>query len=155
MDFGSAGKSVAVARHTVLISKVANYNNYLTKLLGLVDKLLVSVDRMPILVDIVLIPVDIVPDHASRICDVVLVRRIFSSGNPRGSGIWDGEGMGRGWKWGDQFTSNLGPRWTGTYHTKEGFQVSKREWKGSKRESARGSKKARGLRHVVSLYICT
>ncbi len=37
-----------------------------------------------------------VPDHASRIRNVVLVRRIFSSGNPRGSGIWDGEGMGRG-----------------------------------------------------------
>ncbi len=60
----------------------------------------------------------------------------------------NGEEMGRGWKWGDQFTSNLGPRWTGSYHAKEGFQVSKGEWKGSKgewkgskRESARGSKK--------------
>jgi hypothetical protein len=83
----------------------------------------------------------IVPDCASWIRGVVLVRHIFSSGNPRGSGIWDGEGMGRGWKWGDQFTSNLGPRWTGSYHAKEGFQVSKGEWKGSKRESARGSKK--------------
>jgi hypothetical protein len=62
--------------------------------------------------------------------------------------------MGRGWKWGDQFTGNLGPRWTGSYHTKEGFQVSKREWKGCKRESARGSKKARGLRNVMlSTYI--
>jgi hypothetical protein len=68
-----------------------------------------------------------VPDHASRIRDVVLVRHIFSSGNPRGSGIWNGKGMGRGWKGGDQFTSNLGPRWTGSYHAKEGFQVSKRE----------------------------
>jgi hypothetical protein len=44
----------------------------------------------------------IVPDHASRIRDVVLVRRVFSSGNPRGSGIWnrggggDGKGMERG-----------------------------------------------------------
>jgi hypothetical protein len=39
---------------------------------------------------------------------------------------------------------------------KEGFQVSKREWKGSKRESARGVK-TRGLRHnyVVNLYTCT
>jgi hypothetical protein len=36
-----------------------------------------------------------VPDHASQIRDV-LVRRIFSSGNPRGSGIWNGEGMERG-----------------------------------------------------------
>jgi hypothetical protein len=96
-------------------------------------------------------------DHASRIRDVFLVRRIFSSWNPRGSGIWDGEGMGREWKWGDQFTSNLGPRWAGSHHTKEGFQVSKREWKGNKGESERGSKKARGLCHncVVNLYTCT
>jgi hypothetical protein len=45
-------------------------------------------------------------------------------------------GMGRGW--GDQFTSNLGPRWTGSYHSKEGFQVSKGKWK---RESERGAKR--------------
>jgi hypothetical protein len=29
---------------------------------------------------------------------------------------------------GDQFISNLGPGWTGSYYTKESFQVSKREW---------------------------
>jgi hypothetical protein len=100
--------------------------------------------------------VQIVMDHASRIRDVILVRRIFSSGNPRGSGIWDGEGTGRGWKWGDQLTSNLGPRWTGYYHAKEGFQVSKREWKRSKEESARGSKN-KGIApcYVVNLYTCT
>ncbi len=49
-------------------------------------------------------------------------------------------GNGEGMEMGDQFTSNLGPRWTGSYHAKEGFQVSKREWKGSKRESAREGK---------------
>ncbi len=42
----------------------------------------------------------IVPDLASRIRDVVLVRRIFSSGKPWGVGILDrggnGEGIGRG-----------------------------------------------------------
>jgi hypothetical protein len=37
--------------------------------------------------------------------------------------------------------SNLGPRWTGSYHAKEGFQVSKREWKRSKRGLARGKSK--------------
>jgi hypothetical protein len=37
----------------------------------------------------------------------------------------NGEGMRRG---GGQFTSNLGPEWTGVaQHAKEGFQVSKRE----------------------------
>jgi hypothetical protein len=97
--------------------------------------------------------VTVVLDHASRIRDVVLVRRIFSSGNPRGSGIWNGEGMGRGWKGGDQFTSNLGPRWTGSYHSKEGFQVSKREWKGSKVELTGGSKR-QGDCAIIMLSIC-
>jgi hypothetical protein len=51
--------------------------------------------------------------------------------------------------------SNLRPRWTGSYHSKAGFQVSKGKYKGSKGESARGSKKARGLRHVLlSTCIC-
>jgi hypothetical protein len=53
-------------------------------------------------------------------CDVVLVRMHLAQENPRGSGFWNGEGMGRGWKWGDQFMRNLGPRWTGSYHNKEG-----------------------------------
>ncbi len=37
-----------------------------------------------------------VPDHASRIRDVILVRRIFSPGNPRGVGNlgWGGNGEG-------------------------------------------------------------
>ncbi len=45
--------------------------------------------------------------------------------------------MGRDWEGGGQFTSNLGPRWTGSYHAKEGFQVSERD---VERESARGAK---------------
>jgi hypothetical protein len=49
--------------------------------------------------------------------------------------------MGRGWGWGDQFTNNLGPRWTGSYHSKEGFQVSKGKWKRGKGESEKGSRK--------------
>jgi hypothetical protein len=66
----------------------------------------------------------------------------------------DGEGMGRGWKWGDQFTSNLGPRWTGSHHIKEGFQVSKGKWKRSKGESERGSKKQGDCAIIVfSIYM--
>jgi hypothetical protein len=67
--------------------------------------------------------------------------------------------MGKGWEGskerGGQFTSNLRPRWMGSYHAKEGFQVSKGERKGSKGELARGAK-ARGLRHdyVTNLYTC-
>jgi hypothetical protein len=40
--------------------------------------------------------VQTVPDLVSRIRDVVLVRRIFSSGKPQGSGFWNGEGMEMG-----------------------------------------------------------
>jgi hypothetical protein len=36
--------------------------------------------------------------------------------------------------------SNLGPRWTGSYHVKEGFQVSKREVGLEKEEISKGSK---------------
>jgi hypothetical protein len=61
---------------------------------------------------------------------------------------------GGGEERGGQFMSNLRPGWMGSYHTKEGFQVSKGELKGCKEELARG-KKARGLRHkYVSLYTC-
>jgi hypothetical protein len=71
----------------------------------------------------------------SRDHDVVLVRRTIDL-------RWREFGMGRGWEGEGQFTSNLGPRWTGLYPAKEGFQVSKREvglkqqgiGKGSKRQ---------------------
>jgi hypothetical protein len=38
-----------------------------------------------------------------------------------------------------------------------GFQVSKRKWKGGKKESEREKQKVRGLCHnyVVNLYACT
>ncbi len=50
--------------------------------------------------------------------------------------------------------SNLGPRWTGSYHAKEGFQVSKREWEGSKKGISKG-KKNKGIApcYVVNLHI--
>jgi hypothetical protein len=39
-----------------------------------------------------------------------------------------GKGMGGKGEGGGQFTSNLGPEWTGVApHAKEGFQVSKRD----------------------------
>ncbi len=59
----------------------------------------------------------------SQFCDVVLVMAHLAQETPGGRDF----GMGRGRKWGDQFTSNLGPGWTGSYHSKEGFQVSKRK----------------------------
>ncbi len=43
--------------------------------------------------------------------------------------IWGGKWeWGGEEEWGGQFTSNLGPKWTGIApHAKEGFQVSKRD----------------------------
>jgi hypothetical protein len=64
----------------------------------------------------------------------------------------NGEGMERG----RSVSSNLGPRWTGSYHAKEGFQVSKREVELKQQGIGKGSKSQRGLRHnyVVNLYTC-
>jgi hypothetical protein len=64
---------------------------------------------------------------------------------------WGGDGKGEvslRVTWGQGGQDHITP--------KEGFQVSKREWKGSNKELARGVK-TRGLRHkyVVNLYICT
>jgi hypothetical protein len=56
---------------------------------------------------------------------------------------------------GAQFISNLGPEWTGSYHTKEGFQVSKGNGIGSNRELARGVKQGDwAITCVVNLYTC-
>jgi hypothetical protein len=85
----------------------------------------------------------------SRDRDVVLVRRIIKPGM---LGIWNGEGMRRGWKGEGQFTSNLGPRWTGSYHVKEGFQVSKREVGLEKEGISKGSKK-HGVCAIIVLLI--
>jgi hypothetical protein len=60
-------------------------------------------------------------------------------------GIWNGEGGGREREGGGQFTSNLGPRWTGPYHAKEGFQVSKREVELKHQGIGKGSKKTKGI----------
>jgi hypothetical protein len=53
--------------------------------------------------------------------------------------------MGRGFKVGGQFTSNLGPRWMGSFHAKEGFQVSKREVGSKQQGIGKGSKKIKRI----------
>ncbi len=62
-----------------------------------------------------------VPDHASRIRDVVLVRLIFSPGNPRGSGIWDGEGNGEGMEMGRSVYEQPGTKVDGILSPQGGF----------------------------------
>jgi hypothetical protein len=50
--------------------------------------------------------------------------------------------MGREWEEGGQYTSNLGPRWTGSHHTKGGIPKKvKGDKKGTNRETGKGSKK--------------
>jgi hypothetical protein len=55
---------------------------------------------------------------------------------------------------GYQFTSNLGPRGTGSYHVKEGFQVSKEKWKRGKGESEKESKKQGDCALIICQSIC-
>jgi hypothetical protein len=53
---------------------------------------------------------------------IVLVRSTIDLGKPRGVGEnWNGEGMGREWGGGGQFTSNLGPGWKESHHTRGGI----------------------------------
>ncbi len=65
--------------------------------------------------------------------------------------------MGREWERVEEGEVSLQVTWTevdGSCHSKEGFQVSKGDKKGSKGKSARGSRIARGLRHICVTCIC-
>jgi hypothetical protein len=73
-----------------------------------------------------------------------------------------GKGMGREREGGGQFTSNLGPEWTGVApHAKEGFQVSKRDsgtgeglpGKGGIIKGNYQGVSSRGLCHVLSYIV--
>jgi hypothetical protein len=69
-------------------------------------------------------------DLVSQIRDVVLVRCIFNSGNPRGLGFWNGEGM----EMGRSVYEQPGTKMDGILSQQGGFQVSRREMKGGKRK---------------------
>ncbi len=47
----------------------------------------------------------------------------------------------RGGKWEDQFKSNLGTRWTGSYHSKEGSKYVKGNERGATGNGKRESRK--------------
>ncbi len=50
---------------------------------------------------------------------------------------------------------NLRPRWTGSYHSKEGFQVSKGNRKGTKGNQQGDVKKQDDCAmYIVNLYMC-
>ncbi len=81
------------------------------------------------------------------------MRRTINLGT--GNLEWGGNGEGLR-KGGGQFTSNLRPRWTGSCHNKEGFQVSKRETKKGSKGNQQGEVKEQGDRtmYIVNLYMC-
>ncbi len=71
----------------------------------------------------------LVPDHESRDRDAVLVRRTIHLGKPWGVGKleWGGNGEGE-----VSLRATWGQGGQDCTTQKEGFQVSKREWKGSR-----------------------
>jgi hypothetical protein len=66
---------------------------------------------------------------------------------------WSGEGTGRVEK-GEVSYEEPETKVDGSCHGKEGFQVSKRDKKGSKRESARGDKKQGDCVIYCNRYMC-
>ncbi len=65
--------------------------------------------------------VHIVPDLVSRIRDVVLVRRIFSSVKPQGVGILDWGGVGEGMEMGRSVYEQPGTKVDGILSHQGGF----------------------------------
>ncbi len=75
---------------------------------------------------------DTVLDSVSQSCNVVLVRRAFSSGKPQGVGIleWGGDGM----EMGRSVYKQPGTKMDGILSQQGGFQVSKGKRKGGEKE---------------------
>ncbi len=64
-------------------------------------------------------------DLVSQIRDVILVRCILILGNPRGSGFWNGEYMGKGMEMGRSVYEQPGTEVDRILSQQGGFQVSK------------------------------
>ncbi len=95
-------------------------------------------------------------DLVTQIRDVVFVRCIFSSGNPRGSGFWKEGYMGWSGQMGRSVYEQPGNEVDEILSQQGGFQVSKGRRKGSKRKWAKGKQKARGLLSECAVtYSCT
>jgi hypothetical protein len=85
----------------------------------------------------------------SQVRDVVL-------GNPRGSGFWNEEYMGKRMEMGRSVYEQPGTEVDRILSQQGGFQVSKGKHKGAKRNKERGKQKARGLLHnciVHSIFV--
>jgi hypothetical protein len=91
-------------------------------------------------------------DLASQICDVVLVRRTFSSGKPQGVGILEWGGNGEGMEMGRSVYEQLGTKVDGILSQQGGFQVSKGNGREAKRNQKRESRK-QGDCAIIALSI--
>jgi hypothetical protein len=65
-------------------------------------------------------------------------------------GIWSGEGLGKGWDRGGQFTSNLRPRWTDPVTARR----VPSKWKGVKK-GTKGSQQGEVKQGGCAMYSCT
>jgi hypothetical protein len=84
-------------------------------------------------------------DLVSQVCDVVLVRRTFSSGKPQGVRILEWGGNGEGMEMGRSVYEQPGTKVDGILSQQGGFQVSKGKWKGGKKELERGKAESKGI----------
>jgi hypothetical protein len=73
-------------------------------------------------------------DLVSQVRDVVLVKCIFSSGKPQGSGFWKGEYMRKGMEMGRSVYEQPGTKVDRILSQQGGFQVSKGKRKRAKEE---------------------
>ncbi len=81
----------------------------------------------------------------SQFRDVVLVRCIFSSGEPQGVGILEWEVYGEGMEMGRSVYKQPGTKVDGILSQQGGFQVSRRKTKGGKKKWEKEKTEARGL----------
>jgi hypothetical protein len=73
-------------------------------------------------------------DSVNQSCDVVLVRRTFSSGKPQEAGILEWGGNGEGMEMGRSVYEQPGTKVDGILSQQGGFQVSKGKRKRGKKE---------------------
>ncbi len=88
----------------------------------------------------------------SQVRDVVLVMCILVLGNPRGSGFWNGEYIGKGMEMGRPVYEQPGTEVDRILSQQGGFQVSEGKRKGAKRNGKREKQKARGLLHNCTVH---
>jgi hypothetical protein len=84
-------------------------------------------------------------DLVSQVRDVILVRCIFSSGEPQGVRILEWGVYGKGLEMGRSVYEQPGTKVDGILSQHGGFQVSRRETKGGKKKWKKEKTEARGL----------